>query len=42
MRLFEFGQKKGCVNSVKWSHNGQYLASGADDKLVMIWQYTHV
>eukprot|EP00794_Sanderia_malayensis_P014352 gene14352-15848_t len=28
----------GCVNSVRWSNNGRYLASGADDKFVMIWQ----
>lgn len=28
----------GCVNAVRWSNNGMYLASGADDKLVMIWK----
>lgn len=28
----------GCVNCVRWSHNGRYLASVGDDKLVMIWQ----
>lgn len=28
----------GCVNSVRWSNNGRYLASGGDDKLVMIWR----
>ena len=27
-----------CVNSVRWSNNGKYLASGGDDKIVMIWQ----
>nr|KAG5687049.1 hypothetical protein BaRGS_002422 [Batillaria attramentaria] len=27
-----------CVNCVRWSQNGKYLASGGDDKLVMIWQ----
>ena len=27
-----------CVNAVRWSMNGQMLASGADDKLVMIWK----
>lgn len=26
-----------CVNSVRWSMNGQMLASGGDDKIVMIW-----
>ncbi|GFN92811.1 protein hira [Plakobranchus ocellatus] len=27
-----------CVNCVRWSHDGKSLASGGDDKLVMIWQ----
>ncbi|KAH9524197.1 hypothetical protein Btru_053770 [Bulinus truncatus] len=27
-----------CVNCVRWSHSGKYLASGGDDKLIMIWQ----
>ncbi|KAH9422787.1 hypothetical protein DERP_008050 [Dermatophagoides pteronyssinus] len=27
-----------CVNSVRWSHAGNYLASAGDDKLIMIWQ----
>lgn len=27
-----------CVNAVRWSGNGQMLASGADDKLLMIWK----
>ncbi|KAI0209772.1 Protein HIRA [Lamellibrachia satsuma] len=27
-----------CVNSVRWSYSGKYLASGGDDKLIMIWQ----
>lgn len=26
-----------CVNCVRWSNGGKYLASGGDDKLVMIW-----
>ena len=30
-----------CVNIVRWSNNGMFLASGSDDKLVMIWQYAH-
>ncbi|CAL1534335.1 unnamed protein product [Lymnaea stagnalis] len=27
-----------CVNCVRWSHSGKFLASGGDDKLIMIWQ----
>lgn len=27
-----------CVNAVRWNGNGSMLASGADDKLVMIWK----
>ncbi|XP_078681530.1 protein HIRA-like isoform X2 [Branchiostoma floridae x Branchiostoma belcheri] len=27
-----------CVNCVRWSSDGRYLASGGDDKLIMIWQ----
>lgn len=27
-----------CVNAVRWSMSGNLLASGADDKLVMIWK----
>ncbi|KAG5683271.1 hypothetical protein PVAND_012561 [Polypedilum vanderplanki] len=27
-----------CVNAVRWSSNGLMLASGADDKLIMIWK----
>lgn len=33
-----------CVNCVRWSNNGLYLASGGDDKLVMVWKraaYVH-
>jgi len=26
-----------CVNCVRWSSNGKYLASAGDDKLVMLW-----
>ncbi|XP_058062558.1 protein HIRA homolog [Anopheles bellator] len=29
-----------CVNCVRWSANGLMLASGGDDKLVMIWKKT--
>jgi len=27
-----------CVNCVRWSFSGKFLASGGDDKLVMIWK----
>ena len=27
-----------CVNCVRWSCNGYYLASAGDDKLIIIWQ----
>lgn len=27
-----------CVNSVRWSCNGSMLASGGDDKIIMIWK----
>jgi len=26
------------VNCVRWSFSGKFLASGGDDKLVMIWK----
>lgn len=29
-----------CVNVVRWSNQGHLLASGGDDKLVMIWKLT--
>lgn len=29
-----------CVNVVRWSCEGHLLASGGDDKLVMIWKLT--
>ncbi|CAG9862092.1 unnamed protein product [Phyllotreta striolata] len=30
-----------CVNVVRWSNGGHLLASGSDDKLVMIWRLTN-
>ncbi|KAF4011510.1 hypothetical protein G4228_003633 [Cervus hanglu yarkandensis] len=27
-----------CVNCVRWSNGGMYLASGGDDKLIMVWK----
>jgi len=29
-----------CVNCVRWSSEGRYLASASDDKLIMIWQFS--
>jgi len=29
-----------CVNCIRWSNNGRYLASASDDKLIMIWQFS--
>ena len=28
-----------CVNCVRWGVNGKYLASGADDRLIIIWGF---
>ncbi|GAB1610038.1 protein HIRA-like isoform X1 [Argonauta hians] len=36
--LCQMDNHLGCVNCVRWSHSGRHLASGADDKLVMIWK----
>lgn len=33
----EIIEHEGCVNSVKWTNNGQYLVTGSDDKTVKIW-----
>lgn len=29
-----------CVNCVRWSNSGKYLASGGDDKIIMVWSMT--
>ena len=29
----------GAVLTVRWSSNGEYLASGADDQKVVVWKY---
>ncbi len=36
--LAQMDRHLGCVNCLRWSPSGGYLASGADDKLVMIWK----
>lgn len=40
-RLCELTNHLSCVNSVRWSRDGKYLASGGDDAIVMIWQISH-
>jgi len=38
-RMFaQMDRHLGCVNCLRWSPSGAFLASGADDKLVMIWK----
>ncbi|CAG0916956.1 unnamed protein product [Notodromas monacha] len=36
--LYKMDNHLACVNSVRWSPTGRWLASGGDDKLVIIWQ----
>ena len=36
--LCEMSNHLGCVNCVRWSVDGRWLASGGDDTIVMIWQ----
>lgn len=36
--LCELTNHLGCVNCVRWSVDGKWLASGGDDAIVMIWQ----
>lgn len=31
------GGHQQCVNAVKFAPNGQYLASGSDDQIVIVW-----
>ena len=35
--LTQMDHHLGCVNCVRWSNSGKYLASGGDDKLVRTW-----
>ncbi|KAL7743061.1 hypothetical protein ACLKA6_005804 [Drosophila palustris] len=37
-KLCQMDQHEACVNCVRWSQNGLLLASGSDDKLIMIWR----
>ena len=36
--LLQMDHHLGCVNVVRWSKDGKFLASAGDDKLIMIWQ----
>lgn len=36
--LCQMDNHLGCVNCVRWSLNGVMLASGGDDKIIMIWK----
>ncbi len=36
--LAQMDRHLGCVNCLRWSPSGRFLASGADDKLVMVWK----
>jgi protein HIRA/HIR1 len=38
--IFKILIGKGAVLCVRWSNNGQFLASGADDTKVVIWAKT--
>jgi len=35
--LCDLNNHTSCVNAVKWSHSGKWLASGGDDKQIMLW-----
>ena len=35
--LVELTNHSGCVNVTRWSRDGQYLASGSDDSIIIIW-----
>lgn len=38
--VFQVDSHLACVNCVRWSNSGKYLASGGDDKIIMIWSLT--
>lgn len=41
VRLFSFRSHKAPVNIVRWSVNGQYLASGGDDHALFVYNLVH-
>lgn len=40
IQCFQIDSHLACVNCVRWSNSGKYLASGSDDKIIMIWSLT--
>ena len=38
-QLCRLDNHQSCVNCVRWSNSGRYLASAGDDKVIMIWQF---
>ncbi len=39
--LCELTNHLGCVNCVKWSRDGKWLASSGDDAIIMLWNLRH-
>ncbi|CAL8070436.1 unnamed protein product [Calicophoron daubneyi] len=39
-KLFQMDSHQACVNCVRWSPTGRWLASAGMDKVVMIWKKT--
>ena len=39
--LCELTNHLGCVNCVKWSRDGKWLASSGDDAIIMLWSLRH-
>lgn len=37
-KLCQMDNHLACINCVRWSNNGKYLASAGDDKNLMVWQ----
>lgn len=37
-KLCQMDNHLACINCVRWSNNGRYLASAGDDKNLMVWQ----
>lgn len=39
--LCQMDNHTACVNVVRWSHSGRYLASAGDDRVIMVWQISN-